>query len=136
MTKKVRTIILIIVFVGVLFAYRTAIAEHNLSCDDAYNIKVYARCMVSEKWNDSEWSAFDYIIQNESGWTHNKAHYANYPERSATGLAGFLDSTWATVDCERTYDKREQIDCGIKYIQTRYDTPSKAKQHHIRNNWY
>lgn len=109
---------------------KPVIAEHNIDCNAAYNIKVFAQCEVTQNWDSDQWKAFEYIIQSESGWTHNKAHYADYPERSATGLAGFLDSTWSTVDCKRTYDKREQIRCGIKYIEKNFQTPQIAKTFH------
>lgn len=131
MTKKVRTIILIIVFVGVLFAYRTVIAEHNLSCDDAYEIKIYARCMVSEKWNDSEWSAFDYIIERESGWDYK----ADNPKSSAYGLPQAMMSLHDLPDDYKT-NPHSQIDWAINYIEDRYGSPQEAKYYWDKNKHY
>lgn len=105
-------------------------AYAHTSCDGIEDIKFYTNCKVYNKWSYSEISAFYSIVHKESGWTHNKAHYHDYHKRSATGLMGFLNSTWSTVGCERTYDKRRQIECGIRYIENNYGTPTIALKFH------
>ena len=130
--KVIRTLLLVIVFVGVLVTYRTVIAEHNLSCEDAYDIKIYARCLVSEKWNESEWSAFDYIIEMESNWDST----AQNPHSTAFGLGQFLDATWETVGFEKTDNPRKQILATVKYIDQRYGSPQEAQNYWKRNKHY
>lgn len=103
--------------------------------------KQYAYDRVLEKWGVEEWQAFDYIIQKESSWSHTTEHYptgftTNGVKSSATGLGGFLDSTWENVGCVKTYNANVQIECAIRYVEQRYKTPREAMRFHIANNWY
>ncbi len=96
--------------------------------------KQYAYSKVVETWSEDEWKAFDTIIKKESGWTENLEH--NTALSTAYGLGGFLDGTWSSVGCIKTSNKDVQIDCTIKYVKQRYETPTKALQFHYLNNWY
>ena len=120
-------ILLAVVFLGYA---KIAGAYAHIPCDDIEDVKFYTSCKVYNNWDHNEISAFYSIVQNESSWIHNKEHYADYPKRTATGLMGFLDSTWKTVDCEKTYDKRKQIECGVRYIEKNYGTPTVALEFH------
>jgi len=60
------------------------------------NIQDYAKFRVSTTWSEDEWEAFNKIITQESGWTHNTSH--NLSLSTAYGLGGFLDGTWKTVE--------------------------------------
>jgi hypothetical protein len=95
-------------------------------------IRDYAYWEVVENWNEAEWKAFNLIITKESNWNPN----AQNPNSTAFGLGQFLNSTWAGVGCVKTNDPEKQIDCTIKYIEDRYETPSKALSFHLANNWY
>ncbi|MDC1191166.1 lytic transglycosylase domain-containing protein [Gammaproteobacteria bacterium] len=92
----------------------------------------YAAEHVSEKWGVTQLTAFYQIINKESGWNPT----AQNPTSTAYGLAQFLDSTWATVNCEKTSNPYRQIDCAIKYIDERYGNPHLAWQFHLKNNFY
>lgn len=96
------------------------------------NIKVYAFEQVLDRWGDKEWVYFSDLISRESGWKSE----AENPNSTAYGLGQFLNSTWETVNCEKTSDKYEQIDCTIDYVELRYKTPKKAIVHHNLKNWY
>ncbi len=132
MNKVVRTIILIIVFIGVLFAYKTVRAEHIIDCNASYNIKVFAQCKVTEKWDRTHWKAFDYIISHESGWKNE----AQNPNSTAYGLGQFLDSTWDMVEYEKTNNERIQILATIQYIDKRYGSPKQAQNYWKVNHHY
>ena len=134
--------VLVILLSLLLFAQRAVAEPIEIESEKLPHIQVYAFQKVLEKWDDEQWSAFDNIIDQESGhWTILGAHYpSGYTKSgvksSAYGLAGFLDSTWATVGCKKTSDPYTQIDCAIEYISERYGTPEKAWAHHKLKNWY
>ena len=96
------------------------------------HIKVYAFEQVLEKWGSEEWDAFDKVIAKESSWKSE----AQNPTSTAYGLGQLLNSTWGSVGCVKTSDPYVQIDCTIKYIEQRYETPKKALKFHYSNNWY
>ena len=97
------------------------------------NIKVYAFEQVLERWGDKQWSYFSDLMDKENReWNPE----AKNPNSTAYGLGQFLNSTWKTVDCEKTSDPYIQLDCMFDYIDMRYDTPLKALQFHKKNNWY
>lgn len=101
-------------------------------CDVPRTPYFYAILEVRDKWGSEQWDYYNYIVKAESGWNNT----AQNPTSTAYGLHQFLDSTWEHVDCEKTSDPYTQIDCGIKYIEDRYQTPELAYIHHIENNWY
>jgi muramidase (phage lysozyme) len=73
-----------------------------------------------------------WIIQKESSWNNN----AQNKTSTAYGLFQFLDKTWAGYKCTKTSDIEIQTKCGIKYIQARYGTPTKARAFHLRKGYY
>ena len=94
--------------------------------------KQYAYDVVVYTWGSQQWEYFDKIVEKESSWIKT----AQNPYSTAYGLMQFLDSTWEGVDCEKTSIAKEQIKCGVKYIENRYDTPQEAVIFHEKNNWY
>lgn len=96
------------------------------------DIRTYSIERVLEEFGGGQWSAFNQIIYRESRWNH----LAQNSKSSAYGYAQFLNSTWETVGCVKTSDQYKQIDCAIKYIKERYDTPKKALSFHQKHNWY
>ena len=72
-----------------------------------------------------EWKALFALWDKESRWDYT----ADNPRSSAYGIPQMLNMD------EKTPMAR-QIELGLKYIQHRYDTPSKALAFHNRNGWY
>ncbi len=50
--------------------------------------------------------------------------FAQNPSSSAYGRFQFLDSTWATVGCQKTSNGFTQSVCGLRYIKQRYGHPN------------
>jgi hypothetical protein len=72
-----------------------------------------------------EWNALFTLWNKESRWDYT----ADNPSSSAYGIPQMLNMD------EKTPMVR-QIELGLKYIQHRYETPSKALAFHNRNGWY
>lgn len=72
-----------------------------------------------------EWKALFTLWDKESRWDYT----ANNPRSSAYGIPQLLKMDEGTP-------MARQIELGLKYIQHRYDTPSKALAFHNRNGWY
>lgn len=95
------------------------------------------RDMAAAKgWTGGQWDALLELWSCESSWNN----FAQNPS-SAFGIAQFLDSTWRLpglqyANCSKTVDAREQIRCGLEYIQVVYGTPASALDFHYRNNSY
>lgn len=91
-------------------------------------------------WGDgAEWQALETLVYRESSWRPD----AQNPKSTASYLFQFLDQTWATVGCVKSQDIDIQAKCGLKYINQRYGSPSKALYfwEHIApkyngTNWY
>ena len=131
MNKIIRTVLLIIVFVGVLLSYKTVIAQHIIDCNASYNIKVFAKCKVTEKWDSSQWSAFEYVIERESNWIY----IADNPHSSAYGLPQAMTSLHDLPEDYMT-NPRSQILWAINYISERYENPKKTKVYWNANQHY
>ena len=72
-----------------------------------------------------EWKALFALWDRESRWDYT----ADNPHSSAYGIPQLLKMDEGTP-------MARQIELGLKYIQHRYDTPSKALAFHNRNGWY
>jgi hypothetical protein len=72
-----------------------------------------------------EWKSLFTLWDRESRWDYT----ADNPRSSAFGIPQLLKMD------EKTPMPR-QIELGLKYIEHRYDTPSKALAFHNRNGWY
>jgi len=92
--------------------------------------------LIEEKgraiFGDKEVNALMELVDRESDFNHK----AQNPVSTAYGMFQFLDSTWEAYGCEKTSDPVKQTECGLKYIQKRYETPSKALAYHDVNNSY
>lgn len=77
---------------------------------------------TAQEWGPQEWPAMYRLLMNESGFNPN----AQNPTSTAHGLFQFLDSTWDGTGIDKTDDPAGQTEAGIKYIKSRYGTPSKA----------
>lgn len=121
------TLVFILALIIVFIPRTSAEAEPIIQ-----DIKTYSVERVLEEFGSGQWYYFNQIIYRESKWIHT----AQNKNSTAFGYAQFLDSTWKTVDCEKTDDKYKQIDCAITYIKERYSTPKNALAFHQRHNWY
>jgi hypothetical protein len=82
------------------------------------DLKTRARAMYLQSgMPPGEWSAFDQLIDHESGW---KATAQN-PSSSAYGLGQFLNSTWASVGGSKTDDPMQQLPYIFAYLKSRPD---------------
>ena len=115
-----------------LLGLPTKVIAEPLEIEKYQDIKIYAFEVVLKTWGSEQWDAFDKLIKRESQWVHT----AQNPSSTAYGLGQFLNSTWGLVDCEKTNNPNEQIDCTVKYVEKVYGTPQKALSFHIKNNWY
>lgn len=96
-------------------------------------LQQYAQQKLAEMgWGGSEMGSLITLWDKESGWNPN----ADNPTSTAYGIAQFLNGTWAGTGQTRTSDPYKQIDAGLRYIKARYQSPSKALQFHLQNNWY
>jgi hypothetical protein len=72
-----------------------------------------------------EWKSLYTLWSRESRWDYT----ANNPTSSAYGIPQMLNMSEDTPMVR-------QIDLGLKYIEARYGSPSKALAFHNRNGWY
>jgi hypothetical protein len=72
-----------------------------------------------------EWKSLFTLWDKESRWDYT----ADNPRSSAFGIPQLLKMDEDTP-------MPRQIELGLKYIEHRYDTPSKALAFHNRNGWY
>jgi hypothetical protein len=82
-------------------------------------------------WNPEQFSAWDALINAESGWRPT----AQNPTSTAYGLGQFLNSTWGPYGA-KTSDPNLQLQYMARYIKGRYGDPIKALIEHNRKNWY
>lgn len=80
----------------------------------------------------AEWQALETLVYRESSWRPD----AQNPTSTAFGLFQWLDQTWIGYGCTKTTDVDHQAECGMRYIEKRYGSPSKAMEFHDKNNWY
>lgn len=72
-----------------------------------------------------EWKALFTLWNKESRWDYT----ADNPRSSAYGIPQMLNMPKGTPMVK-------QIDLGLKYIQHRYGSPSRALAFHNKNGWY
>ena len=93
-------------------------------------IKDYAYKKVVEKWGAEHWSAFDNIVQRESGWNPNAINKSS----GACGLFQMYPCKKTNAKYKISYEA--QIETGINYIASRYGNPNKAWEFWQKNHWY
>jgi hypothetical protein len=90
------------------------------------NIRISKRyAYILYKWGERERACLVALWTRESRFDHLAK---NQQGSSAYGIAQLLGET--------SRDSREQILKGLIYVQSRYDTPCRAKAFHDRHNWY
>jgi len=84
------------------------------------SIKNYARQVFP--WADSEWSAFVWLVEHESGWSTTATS-----SMGAKGIGQFMPQTFANYGYPGgTTDAATQLALMFEYIYNRYGTPSAA----------
>ena len=127
-------IVVLFVFISLL-VFPAKVIDEPLKIVPKEEIKVYAFKKVLETWGSKQWDPFDRIISKESiNWTVTDYHYPESKKSSAYGLCGTLIKTHK-IDVDG-FDVYAQVDWCINYIYERYETPQKAWQFHIKNNWF
>lgn len=87
---------------------------------------IYARLKVKQEgWGNQEWRALYKLWTRESNWNAE----SDNSQSTAYGIPQILDLKPGTP-------YGVQVDRGIKYIKSRYGTPSKALEFHYKNGWY
>ena len=129
-------LILYAICIGLIFSLffaKQAEGDDEIVIVVKQDIKVYAFEQVLEKWGSNQWDAFDKIIEKESRWRD----YVKNPKSSAYGLGQTMMSLYEKdLDADFRNNPYKQIDWTISYIESRYKTPQKALQFHLKNNWY
>jgi phage-related minor tail protein len=91
------------------------------------------RAAAAFGWDSgAQWAALSWIISHESGWRPT----AQNPTSTAYGLFQFLDSTWATVGGSKTSNPYQQAVYGLRYISSRYGSPTGAQAFWQAHHWY
>lgn len=80
----------------------------------------------------AELAALNWIVGKESGGNPN----AQNPTSSAYGMFQFLDGTWASTGIGKTSDPSLQALAGMRYISSRYGSPTNAQAFWQANGWY
>jgi hypothetical protein len=83
-------------------------------------------------WSGDQWDALQELVQRESSWDPQ----ADNPTSTAHGLFQFLESTRNNYGIGLNASPKAQIAAGLRYIQDRYGSPSKALAFHDRENYY
>lgn len=88
--------------------------------------KVEGKTQALAEWNSfKEWNSLYELWMIESKWDYK----ADNKHSTAYGIPQILDMPTDTSIVE-------QIQLGIKYIKTRYGTPTNALAFHNKNGWY
>lgn len=99
---------------------------------DGNNQELVRKAMLNAGFSSGQWGPLYQLVMHESGFRNT----AQNPTSSAYGMFQFLDSTWKSVGGTKTSDPWKQAQYGLKYIKSRYGSPSKAWDFWQRNNWY
>lgn len=101
----------------------TAAAGDSGATTTATGVKGMVQQLAAARgWTGAEWTALEKLVQNESAWNPS----AQNPTSTAFGLFQFLNSTWAGTGFSKSSDPQVQTEAGLKYIASRYGTPSAA----------
>jgi hypothetical protein len=87
----------------------------------------HAQQLITLTWGKKQVKAFMTIIYRESRWIPNQTN----PTTGAYGLGQIIGSKRYTKNMPY-----KQITAAVKYIASRYGTPTKALAHHRKHGWY
>lgn len=98
-------------------------------------LQAYAHDLVinSYGWTEEDFSALVNLWNKESGWNPN----ATNKKSKAHGIPQALPaSKMASEGADYYTNGKTQIRWGLKYIKSRYKTPTKAWEHFQNKHWY
>lgn len=100
----------------------------------AQNQAIGQRLAAGYGWGSGpEWAALVALWNAESGWDNKAVNSSS----GATGIAQALPATKMSKPAQSpTFNASAQIGWGLRYIKSRYGTPSKAWAFHKAHNWY
>lgn len=94
------------------------------------DLKKFAKIKVAEAFGDSQWEAFDKVIENESGW---EVGIKNKVTGKACGLAQALPCSKLG---DAYGDPEGELQWAIEYCKDRYHTPKEAWAHWQVKRWW
>jgi hypothetical protein len=80
----------------------------------------------------SQLASLQWIVGKESGGNPN----AQNPTSTAYGMFQFLNGTWGSTGIGKTSDPSLQALAGMRYISSRYGSPTQAQAFWQANGWY
>lgn len=83
-------------------------------------------------WSKAQWACLNWMWGKESAWNYKASSSTNdhgIPQRHMSG------DTKAEIHAFQS-DPVAQINWGLNYIKSRYQTPCKARAFWERNHWY
>lgn len=93
------------------------------------DIRSLGRDRVVARWDESQWAAFDSIVQRESGWVVGNRN-------GSSGACG-LGQAYPCSKLGDGYGNAEaELNWTINYIASRYSTPEKALSFKNARGWY
>lgn len=99
----------------------------------AGNVAAVQAVAASYGWGSgAQWNALVALINKESGFNN----VAQNPTSTAYGMFQFLNGTWAGYGVGKTSDPHLQSVAGLRYIASRYGSPSAALAFHNAHNYY
>ena len=121
---------LLVVFLGVMVVGTT-----NVSAVSKTTIKKYAKVTMLKQygWGESEYNALVKIVNRESSWNYKAVN----KKSGACGLFQALPcSKMKSAGKNYRTNYKTQVSWGLRYIKTRYKTPSKAWAFWLKHHWY
>jgi hypothetical protein len=112
--------------------HKNGVQGGRYSAEANGDIQILAKEKVTVKWSESEWPAFHYILDHESG----SNPYAVNKTSGACGIPQALPCSKLLNVIGSLDNISGQLDWMINYIASRYGTPTKAMQFHQTHNWY
>ncbi|MFT9008362.1 MAG: ubiquitin-like domain-containing protein [Bifidobacterium sp.] len=93
--------------------------------------QAYAAGAAAQRgWTGAEWTALVWLWNKESGWRWD----ADNASSDAYGIPQALPGSKMGTNWQ--YDGAVQIDWGLQYIAESYGSPTAAKAHSVKYNWY
>lgn len=107
---------------------------------ETFNIKDFAKQKVMKVWNnEKEWTAFDYIVQHESGWQINVENHSCVNSGHTDCACTLMQINPCSKYINNGYkrgDINDELSAGINYIKSRYGDPIKAQEFWKIHNYY
>lgn len=96
--------------------------------------KLYAQFEVrARKWSNAQWVCLNKLWTKESNWRYTAKNRSSgafgIPQALPANKMASAGHDWAT-------NPFTQVDWGLKYIESRYDSPCGALDHWRKKGWY